>query len=318
MLFREHKDVAVHSACRWLLNQWGFENEVRQSVLEIQTKQPLPGYSWHEDSMGICFAVFEPAKNMPGVEGQESSRLDTSLTRRFGLATHEFTRKQFSDLETELIRILQDPKQEDRDASTKTANRLKQYQGNRMEAEKGDAASPDSPITYVTWIYVAFGCNGLNQLAGIDPAQDVYSAPEDSWDMVETRSSLDLLGYRMPTGSEWEFACRTGVKSRFFFGDSTRLFEKYGWSVTNSRNVRQRVGLLKPNDNGLFDIQGNVAEYCHNLIDPAGSNRGRREVRDQSCAEETSDIDLFQSSDSLPRSAHERRGFRLARTYGPE
>ncbi|MFQ5733816.1 MAG: bifunctional serine/threonine-protein kinase/formylglycine-generating enzyme family protein [Planctomycetaceae bacterium] len=71
-------------------------------------------------------------------------------------------------------------------------------------------------------------------------------------------SKKEGVTYRLPTEAEWEFACRAGTTSRFSFGDDAEVLGEYGWYGLRPNTV----GLKKPNPFGLYDMYGNVAEWC--------------------------------------------------------
>ncbi|MBC6489715.1 formylglycine-generating enzyme family protein [Flavihumibacter stibioxidans] len=67
--------------------------------------------------------------------------------------------------------------------------------------------------------------------------------------------------FRLPTEAEWEYACRAGSTSTYYFGNNEKDLGQYGWFSTNSANKYHKSGLKKPNAWGLYDMLGNVSEW---------------------------------------------------------
>ncbi|MFN9509322.1 MAG: formylglycine-generating enzyme family protein, partial [Planctomycetota bacterium] len=89
--------------------------------------------------------------------------------------------------------------------------------------------------------------------------------------------------YRLPTEAQWEYACRAGSTTAYCFGDDMMMLEKYAWHGSNSRASTVAVGQKRPNAWGLYDMHGNVLEWCADwydqypseaCVDPVGPDKG--------------------------------------------
>ena len=93
--------------------------------------------------------------------------------------------------------------------------------------------------------------------------------------------------YRLPSEAEWEYACRAGATNLYSFGDSATNADQYAWTLENSEATTHPVGLKLPNAWGLYDMHGNVWEWCSDwfanypemeLKDPFGPTQGKFKV----------------------------------------
>jgi formylglycine-generating enzyme required for sulfatase activity len=105
-----------------------------------------------------------------------------------------------------------------------------------MGTNPSEFKGPTNPVESVSWNEATEFCRKLS---------------------LKTRRTV-----RLPTEAEWEYACRAGTNTRFSFGNFDSTLADYGWSSSNSGGTTHPVGQKKPNAWGLYDMHGNVMEWC--------------------------------------------------------
>jgi len=102
-----------------------------------------------------------------------------------------------------------------------------------------------------------------------------YAASYVSWDdaiaYCKKLSEKEGKTYRLPTEAEWEYACRAATETRWSFGNDEKELGDYAWYEENALDIDEKyahqVGLKKPNAFGLYDMHGNVYEWCHDYFE---------------------------------------------------
>jgi sulfatase modifying factor 1 len=179
---------------------------------------------------------------------------------------------------------------------------------------------PDGPVERVNWVDAVKYCNLRSIAEGLTP---VYS--QETWE-----ANFEADGYRLPTEAEWEYAARAGSVADYFFAGGQRNLKYYAWYRENSRERTHAAASLRANPFGLFDMYGNVAEWCHDYYDsnyyensPADNPRGpeagkKRVIRGGSWADRPEKLSSTRRNSDLPTTpdiclGYDVYGFRVVR-----
>jgi serine/threonine protein kinase/formylglycine-generating enzyme required for sulfatase activity len=247
-IYRDNPDPGLHGAAEWLLRQWQQHDPLKDIDKALATGKVEGQRRWYLNRRGQTFVlVLDPPEFRMGSPRTEEGRVggpqglmevqhDRRIGRAFAIANKEVTVEQF----------------------------LRFRKGQWYD--KMSSPTPEHPMNLVNWYEAAAYCNWLSEKEGI---------PEDQWCYVPQKSAesalamkmkpnyLSLVGYRLPTEAEWEFACRAGTISSRYYGETDVLLDRYACYMKNAANHTMVVpGTLKPNDLGLFDMLGNALEWC--------------------------------------------------------
>lgn len=177
----------------------------------------------------------------------EAPRHKTVLTQPFYLGVHEVTQAQYEKI-----------------MARQPSHFSEAGPGKEAVAGLNTAAHP---VEQVSWNDATEFCVELSRLEDREP---FYNLDHDAL------SLSGGAGYRLPTEAEWEFACRAGTTVRFWTGDIDEGLARAAWFDANSEGRTHRVGELKPNPFGLYDIHGNVWEWVYDAWEPASYSKFRK------------------------------------------
>ena len=309
----DNADAGIHSSVEWLLRQWKLENEIQRLQKKLQGK-PAGTHAWEVNKQGQTLVIIpEVQKFMMGSPERsypEEPPLWKRIPRSYAIGTKEVTVAQFKEF------LKSSDKGKHRD---------------KAEVEKY-SPDDDGPMIQVDWFWAAAYCNWLSKQEGMPASEWCYPDNiEKGKNMEMPEGFLERKGYRLPTEAEWEYACRAGAATSRFYGRSPQLLEKYAWYSKTTGSVQtKRGGLKKPNDFGLFDVYGNVWEWCQDAYTddaPAEGDSVDREQDNRVLADDTFRVlrgGAFLYPDTELRSAyrysnhastqHRTLGLRVART----
>lgn len=129
------------------------------------------------------------------------------------------------------------------------------YNGKSFEVKSG---CDNLPVVGITWYGAAFYCNILSEIESVNKL----------YNLKDWRSVLfNKKGYRLPTEAEWEYAARGGRNSKGYLYSGGKKPHKTGWFIENSDQRTHQKGLLSPNELGIYDMTGNVSEWCNDYYE---------------------------------------------------
>lgn len=199
-------------------------------------------------------------------------------------------------------------------------------------AKLNNADMSQFPVENVSWFDAIEFCNKLSQKDKLKPRYSLVSVERES-DSIKAAvvTLVDGDGYRLPTEAEWEYACRAGSTTAYSEGNAASSLGSAGWfggakPPGNSRQRPHRVGQKSANDFGLFDMHGNVSEWCQDwydyysydrspLNDPVGPGGGsERVLRGGSWSDEAVNCRSAYRDARSPAKRSPSTGFRVARS----
>ena len=318
--FSNDPDSGIHGAAEWTLRQLGAEDEITKVKAAYSTGIRVGDRDWYLTKTGadkntsLAMTIIQPqeeflmgssnyeAERFQGPTGRNEIRHRRRIGRTFAIGEHEVTVAQFKAFRP------------------------------RHNFDITKARTSDSPAKGIRWYDAAEYCNWLSEQEGIPKEQWCYDpAQKFAEGMVLLPDYLQRTGYRLPSEAEWEYACRANTTSARYYGQTETLLGEYAWYLTNSKSERLLpVGSLRPNGLGLFDMQGNVMEWCQggsliygtateNMEDKEQaeriSNANSRVLRGGSFASLAEFVRSSFRSLTQPDVQGSAAGFRVARTY---
>jgi formylglycine-generating enzyme required for sulfatase activity len=168
------------------------------------------------------------------------------------------------------------------------------------------------PVTKVSWCDVVKWCNAKSEMENLTPVYLNGNATYKTGDVTTVTLRANATGYRLPSEPEWEWAARggtSGLKNFIYSGSNST--DEVAWYQSNSGGTTKGVGLKKANELGIFDMSGNVVEWCWDEAESA------RPIRGGSFERGASDATVaYRAAGISPTDRFDTIGFRVVRGGG--
>lgn len=189
------------------------------------------------------------------------------------------------------------------------------------------------PVNDVTWFDAIMYANKLSEKKGLTPYYTITEIEEYKNHISGAKVSIaGGNGYRLPTEAEWEYAARGGIKSEGFKYSGSNSIEEVAWYSSDNTNnaIIKQVGGKKPNELGIYDMNGNVSEWCWDWYgdypsesqkNPINKSKGTyfnnsyKVFRGGSGYDKSSETTVIYRRATFAHNLYESLGFRLARSY---
>ena len=231
----------------------------------------------------------------------------------FSMGTPKNERGRYSDETQHRVRLTQSFYLQTTEVTQGQYQALMGKNPSEFQSEKLGYRSENNPVENISWFDAIKFANALSAKEGLPKC---YS---DRGKVIGGRTVYACKGYRLPTEAEWEYAARAGTK-----GARYGKIDDIAWYKKNSGKKTHPVAKKKPNAFGLYDMLGNVWEWCHDWYanypsgqqtNPAGPRAGSYRVdRGGSCYGRAVAPEQGTGAKTAPARAFGNHGFRLARS----